>query len=130
MVVTMKKLTILLFSILISFSSYGEWFKIGEITNGDVYYIDQDSIKQQNGYVYFWAMGDYFVPNKYGDMSGKAHYQGECSVNRFKHLSYIFYKQQMGSGAGETGNAPGEWKYLSPEGIGSTMLNYVCDYVD
>ena len=41
----MKKLTILLFSIFISFNSYGEWTKISETVLGDTFYIEQDSPK-------------------------------------------------------------------------------------
>ena len=50
----MKKLLILLFSILISFNSYGEWEEVAEGMNGDIYYLDKDSIKKHGGYVYFW----------------------------------------------------------------------------
>ena len=41
----MKKLLLLLFSILISFNSYGEWEEVVESTDGDTYYIDKDTIK-------------------------------------------------------------------------------------
>jgi len=37
----MKKLTILLFSIFISFNSYGEWTYVSETVDGSVYYIDK-----------------------------------------------------------------------------------------
>ena len=50
----MKKLLILLFSILISFNSYGEWTKITETINGDTFYIDISFIKENGGYVFFW----------------------------------------------------------------------------
>ena len=45
----MKKLTILLFSILISFNSYGEWTEIAKNTDG-THYIDKDTIKKHEGY--------------------------------------------------------------------------------
>jgi hypothetical protein len=67
----MKKLTILLFSILISFSSYGEWTEVVESVHGDTQYIDTDAIKEHGGYVYYWDLTDMLKPNKYGDMSFK-----------------------------------------------------------
>jgi hypothetical protein len=92
----MKKLLILLFSLLISFNSYGEWEKLGKNVSGDTFYIDTDTIKEHNGYVYWWVLNDYLKPNEYGDMSGKTYVQGDCGVNRYKWLSIIYYKQPMG----------------------------------
>ena len=42
----MKKLLILLFSILISFNSYGELVEVTESTDGDISYIDKNTIKK------------------------------------------------------------------------------------
>jgi hypothetical protein len=57
----MKQLLTLLFSILISFNSYGQWTKITE-SDGDSIYIDFDTIKEQDGYVYWWVLTDYLKP--------------------------------------------------------------------
>jgi hypothetical protein len=77
----MKKLLILLFSILISFNSYGEWEELGKNVNGDIFYIDEDTIKEHNGYVYWWVLVDRLKPSKSGTMSGKTYTQGDCGVN-------------------------------------------------
>jgi hypothetical protein len=50
----MKKLLILLFSLLLSFNSYGEWTKTSEDDDGDAYYIDFQTVKKlDNGNVVF-----------------------------------------------------------------------------
>ena len=126
----MKKLLILLFSILISFNSYGEWKELGKDVDGDTYYIDTDTIKEHKEYVYYWVLSDYLKPLGGRYMSSKVYYQGDCGVNRLKYLSVIFYEQPMGGGSGETNNPPDEWKYPSPDSIVGGMLKYVCDYVD
>ncbi len=126
----MKKLTILLFSILISLNSYGEWIKFYEDDSGNTFYMDKDTIKEHNGYVYWWRMNDRLKPDKYGDMSVKSYVQGDCGVNRLKVISIIYYKQPIGRGSGETDNTPGEWMYPSPDSISGGMFKYVCDYVD
>ncbi len=64
----MKKLTILLFSILISFNSYGEWTKVGEDVNGNTHYIDTDTIKDHKGSIYYWVLTDFLKPNEYGGL--------------------------------------------------------------
>jgi hypothetical protein len=71
----MKKLLILLFSILISFNSYGEWTKTGT-NSGDSHYLDTGRVKESGGYVYFWTMTDYLKP-EYGDMSNQMYFQGD-----------------------------------------------------
>ena len=38
---------------------FAEWTKVGESVNGDTWYIDYDTVKENNGYVYYWRMDDY-----------------------------------------------------------------------
>ena len=127
----MKKLLIPLFSILISFNSYGEWKELGMNVAGDTFYIDKDIIKEHNRYVYWWVLKDYLKPDEYGTLSEKTYVQGDCGVNRYKWLSLIYYKQPMGEGSAETlSPLPEEWEYPPPESTGGFLLKYVCDYVD
>ena len=54
----MKKLLLLT---LLCFSINGfafDWKKVGENTNGDFFYVDVDSIKKRNGFVYYWMLDD------------------------------------------------------------------------
>lgn len=130
----MKKLTILLFSILISFSSYGKWEELFESVDGDTYYIDTDTIKEHKGYVYYWKLVDRIKPMD-GIMSYKSYIQGDCGegfvlLKQHRRLSFILYKQPMGRGTGHTNNSPNEWTYPSPSSVGGGVLNYVCNYVD
>ena len=128
----MKKLLILLFSILISINSYGEWIVVTRnITLGDIYYVDIDTIKESGGYVYWYEMTDYFKRDKFGDMSAIIYLEGDCGVNRSRLLSGIFYQQPMGisESSRETGKDP-EWDYTFPGQINAHLLDYVCDYVD
>ena len=53
----MKKLLILLFSILISFNSFGEWVVVNE-NDGGTQYIDFDTLKIVDDSVYVWSMRD------------------------------------------------------------------------
>ena len=125
----MKKLTILLFSIFISFNSYGEWTKVTETVLGDTFYIEKDRIKEHNGYVYYWRLIDYLKPDSFGDMSSKVYTQGDCGVNRIKYLSLIFYKQPMGKGEDEHNPLNTEWKYPLPDSAMESLLDYACSYI-
>jgi hypothetical protein len=125
----MKKLTILLFLILISFNSYGEWTEFIKGDDGTTHYIDKHSIKKHGGHVYWWEMKSLSKPTT-KTHSAKTYVQGDCGVNRYKALSWVFYEQPMGRGSGEKDNTPSEWSYPLPGlNVGGVMLNYVCDYV-
>ena len=125
----MKKLLILLFSLIISFNAYGDWTYQGDSVDGDTNYLDMDTIREHSGYVYFWTLIDYLKPTEYGDMSSKMYTQGDCGVYRIKYLSFTHSKQPMGKG-GETNNPPNpEWIYPPPGSGMDYDLSLVCDYV-
>ena len=126
----MKKLLVLLFSLLISFNSYGEWVKLFDSQNGDSYYLDYSKIKEHNGYVYWWYLDDYLTPSIYGDMSAVMYHQSDCAMQQTKYLSYIFYEQPMGNGSSTTDN-PLNPVFKNP--VSGSNLEYlleiICDYV-
>jgi hypothetical protein len=127
----MKKLTILLFSILISFNSYGEWTKLSKSQDGTAHYIDKDSINVVGKHVYYWILDDQIEPSKVGGMSTAWYNKGECGINRVKLLSGKSYKQKMGKGKvndSHTFSDP-EWDYPAPRTTVKRQLDWVCNYV-
>jgi hypothetical protein len=122
----MKKLLILLFSILISLNTYGNWEFHSSSLEGDTFHIHSNSIKQDNGYVYFWYLKSYLMPNKFGDFSSKVYVQGDCSNNRLKYLTYVWYKQPMGKGLGERSDLQSDWEFPTSESVGIDLLYEVC----
>ena len=127
----MKKLLALLFSILISFNSYGEWIRIIASEGGnDTFYVNTNSIKKNNGYVYWWEMRDSLKPDKFGDMSDKTYGQVDCDSMRYQYLQMTFFKHSMGEGEGETHTPESGWRYAPPDSVGETLLDFVCDYVN
>ena len=124
----MKKLLIFLFSILISFTSYGEkWFDVSSDSDGTTYYLDGDSVKKNGGYVYHWEMEDLLKPDNYGIMSVRRYTQSDCEVNRYKYLSLYVFKQPMGRGNSQTIPLPNsEWKYPPSGSVGGLILGAVC----
>lgn len=132
----MKKLAITIFSMLISFGSYGGWMEFAN--SGDrTYYIDTDKVKKHKEHIYWWVLSDYLIPSNplldYSDssMSSKTYYQGDCAIFRIKQLSYIRYKQPMGVESLGSINLEFGWEYpdSTTTGIG-VLLNYACNYVE
>ena len=128
----MKKLLILLFSILISFNSYGEdWEYIATSELGTKVYIDIDNIKEHDEYIYIMELSDYVKPSKYGDLSDIVYVEVDCKRSRYKFLYYTFYKKPMG--VMETDSFPSsklKWMYPASNTRGNKVLTWICDYVN
>ena len=130
----MKKLLLPLFSLMLSFNSYGEWTKTNKSLDGGSYYIDFQTVnKLDNGYVVFWSMADVDVNNN-GNMSSKIYFQGDCNLSRMKILSMIQYKEPMGLGESQSASESEVelvgWEYLPPDSIGYDSLVTVCSLAD
>ena len=145
----MKKLLILLFSLLISFNSfglqqvlipelnlYGEWTKFYSEEEGEVF-IQKDIITKKDGSVYWWTLGNLNQPDdENGMMSFTIYHQGDCNLDRTKVINVVFYEKPMGMG---TSNqylqddeyvSSNEWEYTTPETITSDLLDYVCEHFE
>jgi len=104
----MKKLLVLLFSILISFNSYGEWTKLFGFGNVS-FYINLETLKERDGYVYFWLM------DSNNDKSNQGLIQGDCDIRRIRLLEEIDYYQPMAGGVGINQTKDDSWEYLPPD---------------
>jgi len=126
----MKKLFIFLLSIFISLSSYGEFKEIGTNNQGKTYYVDNETVIEDNGYIYFVMLTDYRIPFK-GFLSDKTYMKGSCSGLRYMPLSAIAYKGQMGRGGSQTmPDPPQKWIYIKPDTIGELILGSACYFID
>ena len=131
----MKKLLLLLFPLILSFNSYGEWTLFGEDeSNESNYFIDLESVKKQDKYIYWWMLVDFFLPLEdeldvyEGDMSAKSFVQGDCELNRTKFLSLYTFKKPMGEEASsmDLAETNPKWDYLPPDSMGESMLYLSC----
>ena len=110
---------------------FAEWTKVSEgVSSGNTWFIDYDTVKENDGYVYYWVLVDYLKPDQFGDLSVKVLNELDCDIPRkFRNLSWIFYKQPMGIGSGDTETASSdEWIYPSPNSVNETVTNAACDY--
>ncbi|SVD66944.1 uncharacterized protein METZ01_LOCUS419798, partial [marine metagenome] len=87
----MKKITLLLviiFTVLFSTTSWGEWEPISVSGSGVTLYFDKDRVRKSGKYLYFWELQDYKKPNPYGNLSTTSYVQLDCSIFRFKRLKF------------------------------------------
>ena len=136
----MKKLLLFLFSLMLSFNSYGEWTKVNENTSDDSYYIDFQTVKpftkkiMGEDYVVWWEMRDLSEPTDDGKMSSQIYYKGDCEQTRTKFLSMISFTGNMGTGNSEDlsgGFVNLEdlmgWTYPPPDSVTYDNLSIVCE---
>jgi len=128
----MKKLLILLFSLLISFNSYGEWVLVTTTTvsdtKGSKIYVDKDTIKKKDGFTYNWELSNFSKTWSSGAKSAKAFTQSDCSLYRRKVLTIVFYNNPMGEGEiNYSEEGPTEWHYPPPNSNGHNLIKYVCN---
>ena len=123
----MKKLLLLLFSILVSFNSFAEWTPVD--SNDDVTtFIDFNTIKKHNEFIYWWNMVE---SESLEGESGKFYVQGDCGISRTKILTMIAYNESMGKEEleRETPDNP-KWKYLTPDSVAGFLLDISCRFID
>tara|TARA_B110000967_G_C18769570_1_gene502332 strand:- start:16 stop:810 length:795 start_codon:yes stop_codon:yes gene_type:complete len=133
----MKQLTLLLFSLIFSFNSYGQWLWSTVDVNGDKHYLDITAIEEdEDGYFYYWEMINYTNPtDKY--LSIATYRVADCDEYRTKDLTFDGYFQEMAEGEPETIDLTmiGEdWKYLDKNSYAGFNLLFICknenDYYD
>ena len=107
--------------------SHAEWTKVNKDADGNTNYVDFESIRKKDGYVYWWILSDILKPTMQGHLSSKTYNQGDCKLFRVKYLSWIFYLKSMGGG---TGNSDGpenpQWDYPDPNSVMENILRAVC----
>ena len=133
----MKKLLLLLFSLMLSFNSYGEWSKVFEEQsevldwdNGDIAYLDYKLIYVNDENVYWWELKNFGKPTN-GYKSEMVYLQGNCVSFRVKILSTNYFLEPMGKGNANSSNSSNsEWNYPLPGTHRKRMIDYVCGVRD
>jgi len=125
----MKKLifTLLFTTLVFSSPTYAGWMEIIK-GNGITFYVDFDTIKKHDGYVYYWELGDYLKPNEFGDLSAKVYREVDCKLFRFKVLGDSYYTEPMGRGtpSASSNTSDEEWSDVTPNSAAYSVLKKVC----
>ena len=131
---------ITLFSIILLFSINAfavNWKKLSENESGSTFYVDVESIKKDNGFVYYWILIDYLKSTEIGTYSDISEYKVNCVDEKQTWLSNTFYSQRMAKGKIITENIPvwnyygstlNEIRYLTPGSHGDNILKKVCNF--
>ena len=116
----------LMFSVMLSSSSYAKWTKVDESVSGNTFYVDFERIRKVDGYVYYWVLMDYLKPKTSGILSVKMYHQGDCKLFRLMGLSWHFYQAPMGRGQVYASTNGSEWSYPLPNSADEAILKEIC----
>ena len=97
----MKKIFLLLFSLILSSSSYGEWVSFVTDANKNIHYLDFEGMTKTDGYIYYWEMTNYANPTD-RFLSIATYHKADCGSYRYKDITFNGYTQEMAQGEPET----------------------------
>ena len=117
---------------LISFPCYSKWEKVHE-DKVFTEYFELGTVKKINEIIYIWSLKDYKEQQKNGSLSTKYYSMYDCNQMRYKVLSIIEYKTNMGKGRDfrYTRNITNElsdanWIYPSLDNADYIKINTIC----
>ena len=120
----MKKLSLILLSLLLSFNSYGEWIQVPTNEKGGTF-IDFDNLQlRTDGYVYWWMM----VSDS--SSSQKGYIQTNCKTKAINVLQLDSYDEPMGAGDLSTTNPDEGWLYVAPDKGIYRFIRVVCELAE
>jgi len=118
----MKKLLLLLFSLILSFNSYSEWTEFPPYDSEERYFIDFDNLQERSdGYVYWWMMVSY------SNSSEKYYWQTDCEAERINPLQGDLHTEPMGGGEVTSFEPDEGWTYPAPDTGLYRFVEVVCE---
>ena len=118
-----------IFLLLFSINGYCEWIKVIE-SDSSVTFIEPSTIKRTGKTIRSWELFNFNSPQPLGNKrfsSIKGYTETDCSEEKRRDLSSIYYSGSMGDGEVVFKyDSPGEWKYFPPDSVASSMIKLVC----
>ena len=114
-----NKLLLLLSSLILSLSAYGEWTTVLPGNNSTLY-IDFETLEEREGFIYWLYM------DSWTDGSAKSNAQGDCNLKGFKVNKRVNFSMPMGEGEGIENNMVSSWEYYEPNTGYEILLNFIC----
>ena len=129
----MKKLILVLLYITFCFPSHSQWKEV--VSNNDFReYLDLNTVKKINQFIYMWSLRDYKNPQENGNLSTKYYTKYDCDEMRYEVMSIVVYDVNMGRGRKFKylknifdESAEPNWIYQSKEEKKNSLLNIVCN---
>ena len=124
------KVIIAIFSLSYSLNVYcTEWIKV---TSDAVQtnYINNKSIKKNNGNISFVRLADFSRPNEYGRLSALISMKAQCSPKKIMYISYDTFKLNMARGKKINTHKVKKvkWIYTKSKDYKLKLVEHVCNF--
>jgi len=128
----MKKYFLFLTIFALFFSSEAkanQWVLSSTASDGGMdMYLDPDSLREFDGYIYVWKLLDFVEPLDDGSMSVKMYSKINCSSKMYQDLNIIFYPEDMAKGTPNYREyEPLDWVEATSGSIVGFLVESVCD---
>uniref|UniRef100_UPI004048AAE4 surface-adhesin E family protein n=1 Tax=Polynucleobacter sp. TaxID=2029855 RepID=UPI004048AAE4 len=121
----MKKLLFICAFSLLSSNAFAEWTVYAK-AGSDTYYVDMSTQRKVDAYINVWTLADYTSP-KDGALSAKIYYQVSCKEDKYRFLSLVDTKKNMGDGEVLiTLNQRSDWFYVVPNSVVAGLTSLIC----
>ena len=109
-------------------ADYENWEFVAYDQEINFYYVDPNSITEDDGLLFFKELTDYSLP-KDGGSSRFAFIIADCKNEVIRELMIAFYEEKGAVGEQIKALKPTpKWQQVSrPNTVGNIILNYVCD---
>ena len=126
----MKKL-LFLFLLIFSSQLFAKWELVTESANTK-FYIDFDTIRESDGYIFFWELVNLKEAEKFGRYyykSFKTYKQADCKLFEVKYIQNTYiYSHEFGRGnLIQEVEYDGAWLVPPPDSNLDTILKRVCE---
>ena len=109
--------------------SFAEWMPVSTNHYG-AYFVDLSLIKEENGYIYYWDLGNLNSPIGEKILSVKTFNKGDCNLFLRKTLKNVFFEQAMGIGKGKIDIIKNKkWNKPPIKSSNEKILETVCNYM-
>ncbi len=106
------------------------WKLISEtpVLNNSSWYLDPESIKRKNGFLYVWVLTNYQIKLDGGYYSTIAYWMVDCDLMRNKYLDLTAYKKMFGNGEPTVIRDENMdiWQYSPPDSNGYFIKEFAC----
>tara|TARA_Y100000589_G_C26751748_1_gene466056 strand:- start:142 stop:555 length:414 start_codon:yes stop_codon:yes gene_type:complete len=132
-----KKILLIIFLFSSTVSNGVDWKELDKDSEGNTYYVDVDSILEEEGYVYYKNLINFFEETRTGTHSHVSQYKVDCLNKKQTWLSYAFFSQSMANGKiiveevpvwNHYGSTLNEIRSLVPGSIEYKLMGFVCRY--
>lgn len=116
----MKKIIIGTLLAISAASAMAEWTYVGEASNGNLSYIDLQSIRKDGNISKVWQIQNFQQNIKNDQISNRFRNEFDCQAKRNRVIAFYINSESM------TNASPSEWVGIQPGSSSEIILKIVC----